>query len=269
MALGSRTATDRDHTAVTTLADGALPTVIVIGMMKCGTSAMHELLAAHPDVAMSNPKELNFFNGPDRPPGSDAALWWRHGQWHRGVDWYAQQFDPTARVRGEASPAYTSPDFPEAAGRMAEVVPAVRLVYLVRDPFDRAVSQYRHHRRDGSERRSMEEALLDPGSQYVARSRYVERLAPYLEVFAREQILVVVQERLRARPEEVMRTVFEHVGVDPARWPDTAAPPARTSPEPADRCALRAAFGAEVSGDIKALKLILRDRLPEWRTPLP
>src|SRR3954470_10329564 len=133
---------------------GALPTVIAIGAMKCGTTALHRYLDAHPQISMATVKEVNFFIGATTAPDGDEDTWWQHGQWHRGVAWYAGLFDETAPVRGETSPGYTSPASTEAAGRMAAVVPDARLVYLVRHPLDRAVSQYRHHVRDGTETRS-------------------------------------------------------------------------------------------------------------------
>ncbi len=83
--------------------------------MKCGTSALHQLLGRHPDIAMSEPKELNFFFGPARA----GAGSWTRGNWHRGVGWYERHFDARAGVRGESSPGYTSPSHPEVAGRMA------------------------------------------------------------------------------------------------------------------------------------------------------
>lgn len=244
-----------------------LPDVVVIGAMKCATSALHEYLDAHPDIAMSDPKELNFFNGPEEPPHDDPDTWWLTGQWHRGLEWYADQFDPRAPVRGESSPAYTSPTFPEVAPRMASVVPEVRLLYLVRDPVDRAVSQYAHHRRDGAEVRPVEEALLDPGSQYVARSRYVERLEPFLDRFDREQIRVVVQERLFHDRKTEMAEVYRHVGVDPG-WRDERLERefhvGGDRPE-IDR-GLRKAVLGQVRDDVERLKDLLDDDLKEWET---
>ncbi|MDP9440540.1 MAG: sulfotransferase [Actinomycetota bacterium] len=181
-----------------------LPNLIVIGAMKCGTTALHRYLDQHPDVAMSEPKELNFFSEPT-------------GNWRRGVGWYAARFRP-APVRGEASPGYTSPSFPEAAERMARVVPETKLVYAVRDPVERAVSQYLHHRADGTERRPIEEALLDPESQYLARSRYYERLEPYLARFPRERIFILAQEDLLSDRRATLRGLYRFAGVDDSFW---------------------------------------------------
>ena len=245
------------------------PELLVIGAMKCGTTALHQLLDRHPDVAMAPGKELNFFFGADEPPHEDPAEWWRHGQWHRGPAWYATQFDPRARVRGESSPGYTDPAHPEVAARVRALVPDVRLVYLVRDPLERAVSQWRHHVRDASETRRVDEALLDVASQYVDRSRYLERITPFLELFARDQLLVVVQERLRAHTDRELRRVLTHVGADPGLW-DPVGPSSEPAPDPADLPAgLRHTFARLVGDDLDAFRELLGDDLEEWPTAHP
>lgn len=234
--------------------------------MKCGTSALHDLLDRHPDVDMAPGKELNFFFGPTRPPHDDPEEWWRDGQWHRGPEWYAGHWSADVPVRGESSPGYTDPSHPEVAARVHATVPDVRLVYLVRDPLERALSQWRHHVRDGTERRPAEDALLDPASQYVARSRYLERVTPFLERFAAEQLLVVVQERLLARTDREVRRVLAHAGADPDRWTPVersrTAGPDRTDVAPW----LRAAFAERVADDVAALRSHLDDGLDEWAT---
>lgn len=113
------------ETAVGDSVDGALPNLVVIGAMKCGTTSLHHYLDVHPDIAMSQAKELNFFFGDDADgeSGDAEVRSWHNGNWHRGVEWYAAQFDAGAPVRGEASPGYTSPAHPEVAGRMAAIIP--------------------------------------------------------------------------------------------------------------------------------------------------
>jgi hypothetical protein len=242
-----------------------LPDLIVIGAMKCGTSALHEYLDAHPAISMARQKELNFFNGSATPAPGDDSSWWRTGQWHRGLDWYADQFDPRAPLRGEASPAYTSPANPEAAPRIAAVVPDVRLLYLVRDPLRRALSQYAHHRRDGAEHRDVHDALLDPDSQYLSRSRYFERLRPYLRVLDREQVHVVVQERLLEDRCRELSEVYAHVGADPdwrCRRLQREFHVGAGHVEPPRR--LRAAFAERVADDVERLRELLGQDLDEW-----
>jgi hypothetical protein len=243
----------------------ALPNVIVVGAMKCATTAMHRYLDAHPQISMSLLKEVNFFIGPEVAPHDDPETWWRSGQWHRGVEWYASLFDPSAPVRGETSPGYTSPDASEVPGRMARVIPDARLVYLVRHPVQRAVSQYRHHHRDGTERRPLEEALLDPGSQYLARSRYHERLAPYLDLFPVEQVLVVVQERLLRDRRSQMARVYAHLGVDPDWRGDVLDVQFHVGDNPLDVSPrLSEAFMAQVDDDVTRLRALLQDDLSDW-----
>lgn len=242
-----------------------LPTMLVIGAMKCGTSALHHYLSLHPEISMAREKEVNFFFGPEQPPHDDESEWWRTGLWHRGLGWYANRFADGYAVRGESSPGYTDPSHPEAAGRIARVVPDVRLVMLVRDPVERAVSQWAHHVRDGDERRPVEEALLDPASQYLDRSRYHASLAPYLSRFDPEQLLVVVQERLLADRRGELSRVFAHVGADPAFWSSELEPRVHVGGTPtAVPDALRQDFTARVSDDVARLRDLLSDDLPEW-----
>lgn len=244
----------------------SLPNLLVVGAMKCGTSALHSLLDRHPDVSMAPGKELNYFFGPDVPPHDDPQEWWREGQWHRGVHWYAAQFDPGSPVRGESSPGYTDPSHPGVASRVRALVPDVRLVYLVREPLERALSQWRHHVRDGTEHRPVEEALCDPGSQYVDRSRYAERIRPFTDLFPATQLHVVVQERLQARTDREVRRVLAHAGADPDRWdPVGPSAPAATDPTPLP-AGLREWFAEAVADDVAALRQLLQDDLPEWAT---
>jgi hypothetical protein len=244
---------------------GALPNLIVIGAMKCGTTALHRYLDSHPQIAMTDWKELNFFIGDDEPPHDREEDWWQTGQWHRGVEWYASQFDAQTPVRGESSPGYTSPDHAHAAAsRIGEVVPDVRLLYVVRDPVQRAVSQYRHHRRDGTERRPVADALLDPGSQYLSRSRYVERLGPFLDRFPRDQLHIIVQERLSADPRRELERVYAHVGADPAWAQNLSARRhggVRSGSAPAH---LVAAMRERLGDDVSRLRRLMGDDLPEW-----
>jgi hypothetical protein len=182
---------------------GALPNLIIIGGLKCGTTSLHHYLNLHPEIAMSRPKELNFFV---------ADL-----NWPLGRDWYAGHFDPDTPVRGESSPHYTNrPRFDGVAARMREVLGSeVRLVYVVRDPIDRMLSHYLHNVGGGYEDRTLTEALSDPQSSYVARSRYFFQVQPYLEEFGSERIEIVGREELKADRPGTMRRAFEFLEVDP------------------------------------------------------
>jgi hypothetical protein len=182
---------------------GGLPNLIVIGTQKGGTTSLHYYLDQHPEIAMARAKELNFFVS--------------KGAWTKGVDWYAVQFDPTARVRGESSPSYTNyPIHDGVPARMHSVVPDAKLVYLVRDPLERIVSQYLHDYSVGKEDRSIDDALADDlrTHPYVLRSKYFFQLEQYLPFFPLSRILVLSQEELLGKRAATMRRVFDFLGVD-------------------------------------------------------
>ncbi len=182
---------------------GALPNLIIVGGLKCGTTSLHHYLNLHPQVEMSRPKELNFFV---------AEL-----NWELGPDWYASHFDRKALVRGESSPHYTNlPRFTGVPERMHELLGGqTRIVYMVRDPIERILSHYLHNVGGGYETRPIEEALADPGSSYIARSRYAMQIEPYLETFDRTHVLIVDNAELANERAATMHRVFEFCEVDP------------------------------------------------------
>jgi hypothetical protein len=182
-------------------ARGALPTVIVIGAQKSGTSALHAYLGLHPEVSISSPKELDFFIA--------------ERNWPRGLDWYRSHFDADRPVRGESSPNYTAyPIWKDVPERMATVVPDAKLVYLVRDPLDRIASHWIHNWALRREMRAPEAAIRDDPI-YLTRSRYMFQLDRYLALFSAEQILVLDQHDLRRNRHETLEQVYRFVGVDP------------------------------------------------------
>jgi hypothetical protein len=179
-----------------------LPTFVVIGAMKAGTTSLHRYLGAHPDVFVPELKEIEFFSEPDR--------------WRLGVDWYERLFADGAGVtaRGEVSTGYTKlPRYPEAAERLHSVVPDARLVYLVREPIERLQSHYVHNVLQGFESRPIADALTQDDN-YVSTSAYMTQLRRYLDLFGRDRILVVLADELRAARAATMATMFGFLGVD-------------------------------------------------------
>lgn len=179
-----------------------LPTFLVIGAMKSGTTSLYEYLNGHPHVLMTKKKELDFF--------VDEL------NYGRGLGWYKQQFadaDNQTIAAGEASTSYTKyPVFQNVPRRIAETIPAARLVYLVRDPIERMRSHYLHEVLLGEEDRPIEAALLgDP--RYRAFSNYALQLSQYLEYFPRGQLLVVQAEHMRNDRDATVRQIFEFIGV--------------------------------------------------------
>jgi hypothetical protein len=182
---------------------GALPNLIIIGAQKCGTSGLHYYLSLHPEIAMSRPKELNFFIA--------------ERNWPRGIEWYARHFDPGAPIRGEASPNYTAyPQHMGVPGRMAQVVPDAKLIYIVRDPLDRIAAHWVHNYAKRRERGGVAETITHPNTSYLSRSRYFMQINRFLEHYPIEQVLVVDQDDLRDDRAQTLRDIFRFCGADPA-----------------------------------------------------
>jgi len=199
---------------------GRLPNLLVIGAMKTGTSSLHRYLDLHPEVGMSGAKELNFFLPANANEGAGtaartdrAALLAERSNGSRGLRWYESQF-PEARIRGESSVAYSFPWFHGVAGAMASALDEPRLVYVVRDPIERMLS----HRSQFARRdpRPAAEALLDENAPYLQASRYATALAPFLEAFGRDRLLIVDQARLRSEREETLSRILRFLELDPA-----------------------------------------------------
>jgi hypothetical protein len=183
-----------------------LPNLIVIGAMKCGTTSLHYYLGRHPEIAMSRDKELNFFVA--------------ERNWAKGVDWYASRFPEDARIRGESSPSYTAAArFSGVPARMHAIVPDARLVYMVRDPVERLISNWVHAVAIGKEDRRLAEAAQDAG--YLDRSSYWRQISVYLEHYPRERILLIAMEELAENRAATLRQVYEFLEVDP----DVPMPP--------------------------------------------
>lgn len=175
-----------------------LPDFLIIGTQKGGTTSLHDYLAAHPSTAPSNVKEVHYFDTDLRPP----------------LDWYRGHFPlrPGDRKVFETTPRYLF--HPEAAERIHAVVPDAKMIALLRDPVERALSNYRMSSRGVREDLGMveafeaeEERAAAPRSAeqadadrdwyaYKARGRYAEQLTRYFDRFDRDQILVVRSEDL-------------------------------------------------------------------------
>ncbi len=206
------------------------PNLFIIGSMKSGTGYLHTLLASHPSIVMSDPKEPCAFVEPEqlRP----LFRWaWDQGYWR---DWerYLQLFESGrgAKVAGEGSVYYTH--LPLATGvpkRLHQFNPNSRLLYVMRDPIERAISHYWHQVRWHGEHRSLSSAIKnDPRYQDV--SNYAMQLTPYFELFAREQIKTLTFEELTNRTESTITDIFRWLKVDRSTAFE-AVPPQNVTPE--------------------------------------
>lgn len=166
------------------------PDFLLVGAPKAGTSALHLALAAHPDVFVTTPKEPKFWLCEDAPPPHWGGPGDRHSQqewvWHEEA--YADLFRPAppGSVRGESTPFYLW--HRGAQRRIADALPDVRLVAVVRDPIDRAYSNWMHLWSDG----------LEPEADFErAFARQDERVAAGYAPFWRYRDLGLYGEQLR------------------------------------------------------------------------
>lgn len=178
---------------------GALPNLILIGAMKCGTTSLNDYLALHPHIHMTADKEINWFSGE---------------QAHQPIEWYKALFDPSCPVRGEASQNYSKghhPFYRNAAARMAEHIPDAKLLYVVRDPIER----YRSHIVENNLDEPAEDRAWNfANDHHFKTGLYAWQLKFFLEHYPMEQILVVDSDDLLRDRLTTMNHIFAFLGVD-------------------------------------------------------
>lgn len=136
----------------------------------------------------------------------------------KGVDWYHSQFKGDFKKYGEASPNYSKAHFfkgvPE---RMHDLLPGIKLIYLVRDPIERIISHYTHNYSEGREHRSIDEVLGNPeNNHYVMCSKYYWQLEHYLQFYTEDQILVVPSYDLKNERQSTLEQIFNYIEVNAA-----------------------------------------------------
>ena len=182
------------------------PNLFIIGAMKSGTTSLHEYLATHPQIAMSKEKEPGYFV-------EELSL-------RKGEAWYLGLFeqDERFRYRGESSTHYTKlPVYRGVPERLHRFNPDARLLYIMRNPFDRTVSHYWHAVRDvyhGGERRPLLKAVREE-PEYLAFSDYALQLAPYFERFGKDSILTLTFEALIDHPQRELDRIYRWLGLPP------------------------------------------------------
>lgn len=185
-----------------------LPQFLIIGAMKCGTTTLQAQLAAQPGIFMTTPKEPNFF--------SDDAVF------ARGMDWYRGLFAGAAPgdLRGEASTHYTKrPTHPRTLDRLRPHCPDLRLICMIRNPVQRAVSHYIHEWSEG--RMGADPAAeFDRHPEMVDYGRYGFQIAPWIDAYGADAVLLTSLEQLTADPQEELTRVARHIGLEGALWQD-------------------------------------------------
>lgn len=239
------------------------PDFLIIGAQKCGTSALQLNLKAHDEIVMSD-DEVHFFSHPKN--------------FAKGLEWYAAQLPASDLLKGEKTPDYL--DSMSAPQRIASVLPRVKLLILLRDPVDRAYSQWNQMMQNigkssqrGWEMVSFEEAIeraqcdVKPFGRLLSKGQYIDQILRYTEHFPREQIYIGLQERFSRNGEDELALVFDFLGVHrlPVE-PQRANERTYESPISPDMEALLTAYFAPYN---HRLYDFLGGEIPEWRRLSP
>lgn len=201
----------------------AKPDFLIIGTPKGGTTSLYRYLIKHPQVIPCLKKEIHFWP-------------WRY---YRGLDWYLSHFPRIPQgenyIAGEATTDYF--DRHDVAEEVYNSFPQVKAIALLRNPIDRAISQYYHWVRLGWEKRTLEEAinadiqLIEQNPEipitkkiswknYLPRGIYIELIREWLKVFPSEQLLILKSEDFYADPQKMFNLILNYLDLSPYEIPD-------------------------------------------------
>lgn len=151
-----------------------LPDFLCVGIEKCGTTSLYDLLKQHPLIGLSRFKETHFFNS----------------HWHEGLDWYREKFahlPDSCHAIGEITPAYHR--FPEVIPRIRQTLGSgVKILLLLREPRQRAFSHYIH---DFARHQDKTDLVY---KRYLATTHYARAIRNYQEAFGKSNCLALVFE---------------------------------------------------------------------------
>jgi len=176
---------------------GARPDFIIIGAMKAGTSSLHHLLKQHADIYMSHPKELDFFSF----------------NLEKGVEWYERHFVED-KICGEASPNYSK--WEDTPHKIHQYYPDIKLIYILRNPVDRFISQCNHHQLDPeSILREVESGDFSSAlnREIFTNGQYRKHIINYLKYFSGEQMHICFFKDLKNEPKKFLNELFDFLKV--------------------------------------------------------
>lgn len=209
-----------------------VPDFLIIGAQKAGTTSLYNYLQAHPCIATAARKEVHFF---DRRSNLNKGLTWYRAHFPTRVEQFvAHHLRLQPFLTGEATPEYLF--LPHIPRVVARVLPHIKFIVLLRNPVDRAYSQYQHAVVQGHETRSFEDAinyqwallgkeqaniLQDKDYEsytymqhcYLMRSIYVDQLQRWMSLFPREQFLILKSEEFYADPAITLKQVLDFLNI--------------------------------------------------------
>jgi hypothetical protein len=189
-----------------------VPNFLIIGAMKCGTTALANYLGQHPEIYMAPRKEVHFF---DR-------------NYSKGVEWYGTHFRQATgeAMLGEATPSYMF--LAEVPARMYAMLPDAKLIAILRNPVDRAYSHYWHNRtRTKREPLNFAEAITANSERllkapaytrtyysYLERGRYLEQLQQICSFYSRDQLQVIIFEEFLKDPSGAYKSICRFLEIN-------------------------------------------------------
>lgn len=193
------------------------PDFIIAGASKCGTSSIYYYLSRHPQILLSHTKEIDFY--------------WTN--YRRGIDWYLAHFptitDRADFITGEATPNYLR--FPQVAQRIKDTFPQTKIILLLRNPVDRAISWHYHKLNTGLTRESLSTAIATEIARLatvteaeitntgfynpdnIMSSLYIYKIKSWIELLGRDRFLILKSEDFYLDPLQQMEQVFEFLNL--------------------------------------------------------
>ena len=192
------------------------PDFILIGETKCGTTSMYNYLSEHPKVLPS------LGNGEGYDPSYAAKeLRFFDKFYKRGWDWYFSCFPETSsdEITGEATPMYMYRS--QAADRIKQGLPDVKLIVMLRNPVHRLISNYEHnykwvpgYKERYPDLKAFWQGNTDPDYYLIEKGIYYYSLLKWFRYFSREQVLVLKSETMYENPEEAYLEVTRFLGLE-------------------------------------------------------
>lgn len=176
-----------------------LPNFLVIGAPRAGTTWIAKNLGEHPAVFVPFKKEIHYFDS----------------HYERGQSFYESFFDDAddAIAVGEATPAYLHK--PEVASRIRSMLPDAKLIVSLRNPVERVYSRYWKSRGRFTENENLSfEEKLAQKPEFISEGYYVDHLQRYLDLFPRDQVLLLFFDDLSSNPSQFMADIYRFIGVD-------------------------------------------------------
>jgi hypothetical protein len=187
--------------------DGKCIQFLGIGAEKCGTTWIADCIRQHPEIYLPQKKELFFFNSVD-----PHYLRIRNKRYDKGISWYCSHFKKSGKkYSGEFSPTYFYEEL--AAKRINKHFPDIKLILILRDPVNRAFSQYLHDKRIGAIKNISFEKAIKNYSNYIEKGKYYKYLKIFYKYFKRSQIKVIILDDVEENPKKVIRDLLKHIGV--------------------------------------------------------